>query len=77
MRVKINNIEGRCEVVLIKSAAIALSNDQLKLTLCDNAGIIFVDVRSNYKAYEELDKLLENGWADLSDYSAGLIFPAE
>lgn len=77
MRVKINNIEGRHEVVLIDNASIALSDNQLRLTLRDKGGIVFVDVGSNYKAHEELDKLLENGWVDLSNYYAGLVFPAE
>lgn len=77
MRVMIKNIEGRCEVLLVEKAAIALLNSELRLTLPNSAGIIFVDVGTNSTAHQKLAELLENGWVDLSDYYAGITFPAE
>ena len=77
MRVMIKNVEGRSEVLLIENAAISISNDQLRLTLNNKAGIIFTDVGSNYTAHEHLNELLKNGWTDLSDYYSGITFPAE
>jgi hypothetical protein len=73
----IKNIEGNIEVLTVDKVAIAGINNNLRLTLPNKAGIIFVDVGSNYTAHAEINELLENGWVDLSGYYAGITFPAE
>ena len=77
MRVMIKNVEGNFEVLNVEKVTIAGINNQIRLTLPDKAGIIFVDVESNYTAHAKLNTLLENGWTDLSDYYSGIIFPTE
>jgi hypothetical protein len=74
MRVKIKNAEGRGEVLLIESAAISISNDQLRLTRPNNAGVIFVDVGCNYAAHQHLNELLKDGWSDLFDCHADFTY---
>ena len=77
MRVKIKNVEGNYEVFNVEKVAIAMINHNLRLTLPNNAGILFVDVESNYSAHARLNELLENGWVDLSEYYSGITFPTE
>ena len=69
MRVMLKNTDGCTEVVLIDKASLATAGNQLILTRTDSHEWIYVDI-NNWTAHAVLLNLLENGYADLSDYAA-------
>lgn len=69
MRAMIKDQDGCTEVVLINKASLATAGNRLVLTRSDRHEWIYVDI-NNWTAHAVLLNLLENGYADLSDYAA-------